>query len=405
LKGGFLLPFNTHKKTPPSGVGGLAYLQLVVLDSANKPLHIEKRYLDSAALGNWQELKIEYLASQNATLQVNVVNNSERTAAYFDNLTITNDPPAIVQENHYDPWGWNLVGIEVEGNPEHKWQYIDREKLEELGLNWYDLKARGYESVLGRFHSVDPDLTNQESFSTYQYGWNNPILRSDPNGLNPCCGEEAATLGMAIGQTVKDLTLSALNTGLLMTASPVRIREGGNGQFNLDLSRLGPRSTSQVFKDIGGDALDAVNTIAMVGTGGASGAGVLFAKAGTTVVVNNLVQTSKRTVYYAQKNGGDYIGSAKEGAKKRYNLNLANPSRKMKDEGVTDAVDIVTGIPDYKTQKGVEQALINLNGGKSGGLLKNKYNATTKDANERLKLGNNYLNKNYPNWKTDFKLK
>jgi len=89
-----------------------------------------------------------------------------------------------VQENHYDPWGCNLVGIEVEGNPEHKWQFIDREKLEELGLNWYDLKARGYESVLGRFHSVDPlpDVEGQESLSPYHYGRNNPILLSDPNG-------------------------------------------------------------------------------------------------------------------------------------------------------------------------------------------------------------------------------
>ncbi len=76
------------------------------------------------------------------------------------------------------------MGIETEGNPEHQWQYLDREKIEDLGLDWYDLKARGYESVLGRFHSVDPlpDAQGQESLSTYQYGWNNPVRLSDPNG-------------------------------------------------------------------------------------------------------------------------------------------------------------------------------------------------------------------------------
>ena len=95
------------------------------------------------------------------------------------------------------------MGIEVQGDPEHKWQYLDREKIEDLGLDWYDLKARGYESVLGRFHSVDPlpDEGDQESLSTYQYGWNNPILRSDPNGDCPNCitGAIGAGVGALIG--------------------------------------------------------------------------------------------------------------------------------------------------------------------------------------------------------------
>lgn len=34
---------------------------------------------------------------------------------------------------------------------------------------------------------VDPVTETQENYSTYQYGWNNPILRSDPNGDCPTC--------------------------------------------------------------------------------------------------------------------------------------------------------------------------------------------------------------------------
>ncbi len=85
------------------------------------------------------------------------------------------------------------MGIETEENPEHKWQFIDREKLEELDLNWFDLKARGYENVLVRFHSVDPlpDEGDQEGLSTYQYSANNPILLSDPNGDCPKCWWES----------------------------------------------------------------------------------------------------------------------------------------------------------------------------------------------------------------------
>ena len=99
------------------------------------------------------------------------------------------------------------MGIEVQGNTEHQWQYLDREKIEDLGLDWYDLKARGYESVLGRFHSVDPkpDEGDQESLSTYQYGWNNPILRSDPNGDCPNCitGAIGAGVGALIGGEIE----------------------------------------------------------------------------------------------------------------------------------------------------------------------------------------------------------
>jgi hypothetical protein len=34
---------------------------------------------------------------------------------------------------------------------------------------------------------VDPVTGTQENYSTYQYSWNNPFLRSDPNGDGPIC--------------------------------------------------------------------------------------------------------------------------------------------------------------------------------------------------------------------------
>ena len=48
-----------------------------------------------------------------------------------------------------------------------------------------DLQARFYDITTGRFIQVDPVTELQESQSVYQYGWNNPILRSDPNGTYP----------------------------------------------------------------------------------------------------------------------------------------------------------------------------------------------------------------------------
>jgi hypothetical protein len=70
----------------------------------------------------------------------------------------------------------------------------------------------------------------QEHLSLYQYGWNNPVLRSDPDGLYPCCGETGAAvggfmsgLGESVVRNVKALTVNLPQTleGLGSLANPV----------------------------------------------------------------------------------------------------------------------------------------------------------------------------------------
>ena len=142
------------------------------------------------------------------------------------------------------------MGIETEGSPEHKWQYLDREKIEDLGLDWYDLKARGYESVLGRFHSVDSDLTNQESYSTYQYGWNNPILRSDPDGLNPCC-EGVVDFMTGVGQAF---------TENIAGSSPINVNPGSPTAYN------NGRATGHILSAVVGAGETALGLIGLAGS-------------------------------------------------------------------------------------------------------------------------------------------
>ncbi|MFA7468486.1 MAG: RHS repeat-associated core domain-containing protein, partial [Desulfotomaculaceae bacterium] len=67
----------------------------------------------------------------------------------------------------------------------NKYQFLNREKQPETGYT--DLVNRFYDPTIGRFMQVDPVTETQENYSTYQYGWNNPILRSDPNGDCPTC--------------------------------------------------------------------------------------------------------------------------------------------------------------------------------------------------------------------------
>ncbi|MDJ1505179.1 RHS repeat-associated core domain-containing protein [Xanthocytophaga agilis] len=88
----------------------------------------------------------------------------------------------IVQENHYDPWGLNLVGIEKQGSPNHKFQYNGKEKQEEFGLNWIDYGYRNYDSQLGRWHSIDKFTEKYNLLSPYQYTLNNPMSTVDIQG-------------------------------------------------------------------------------------------------------------------------------------------------------------------------------------------------------------------------------
>jgi hypothetical protein len=44
---------------------------------------------------------------------------------------------------------------------------------------------RQFDNIIGRFTRIDPITEGQEHLSLYQYGWNNPILKSDPNGQIP----------------------------------------------------------------------------------------------------------------------------------------------------------------------------------------------------------------------------
>ncbi|WP_206019660.1 RHS repeat-associated core domain-containing protein [Runella sp. SP2] len=92
----------------------------------------------------------------------------------------------VLQRNDYYAFG---LAIDAVDRGENKYLFLNRELQPETGS--YDLIHRQYDPAKARFDAVDPkpDDGDQESLSTYQYGLNNPILRSDPNGDCTKCWE------------------------------------------------------------------------------------------------------------------------------------------------------------------------------------------------------------------------
>ena len=56
-----------------------------------------------------------------------------------------------------------------------------------IGLEFYDFNARTYDQQIGRFLQIDPlsDEESQESWTSYHFTFNNPILYNDPDGKHP----------------------------------------------------------------------------------------------------------------------------------------------------------------------------------------------------------------------------
>jgi RHS repeat-associated protein len=183
-----------------------------------------------------------------------------------------NSAASVVQQQHYDPWGWALPTLGTLGNPVNRYQFLNRETQSETG--YIDLLARFYDAPIGRFHQLDPVTEGQEHLSLFQYGWNNPVLRSDPNGLFPeeeaCCfGAPAARAVMrAAANAVTDFVVGA-STAVLDNQTAINLRT----QNGVGRSSAGAYNAGQDF----GDALSVGVSLIEVVAGGTlvGGSGLL----------------------------------------------------------------------------------------------------------------------------------
>ena len=225
----------------------------------------------------------------------------------------------------YDPWGLTLKGLDY-SNPifnKNNFTFLGREDLPEVGL--VDLQKRLYDKVLGRFISVDPspDVAGQESLSTYQYSWNNPVLRSDPNGDCPNCvtGGIGAGIGAILGGGIEAATQlyqhGAVNDWKAVGGAALQGGiTGGAAGFTGGASLFVTAGVSAGANVVGGAINNSIqgkaNTVQSVAIDATVGA---VAGAGGKVL-DKVLSKAEGIVYLRTnpKTGAEYVGQAKSAA-------------------------------------------------------------------------------------------
>jgi RHS repeat-associated protein len=172
--------------TSPSETSGVpvAYIKCIFMDEEGNYIKDGSwiKMVPAAAASGWEPIILdEFIAPHDGYMQVLVANESANPV-WFDDFSITHEAALIAQENHYDPWGMNLVGIEKLGRMEDKFQYNGKDKQKDFNLNWLDYGARMYDPQLGRWHVVDNLADKYHLISPYNYVANNPIRLIDPDG-------------------------------------------------------------------------------------------------------------------------------------------------------------------------------------------------------------------------------
>ncbi|NJO00323.1 MAG: hypothetical protein HC880_00405 [Bacteroidia bacterium] len=125
-----------------------AYLKYILYDQEGQFVREGIKYITTANQNSWDtKLRFEFAdipITEDGTLHIFVANESDKDVL-FDNFRIEHQPTLIVQENHYDPLGLNLAGIEKQGSPSHPYQYnaqSEKQKHPFLKSYFYESGAR-----------------------------------------------------------------------------------------------------------------------------------------------------------------------------------------------------------------------------------------------------------------------
>ncbi|MBT2557397.1 hypothetical protein J7E24_06340 [Hymenobacter sp. ISL-91] len=161
-----------------------AYVRVLVYTADSVLVAWPTKQLTSAALNGYEQLSLRVFVPAAGYVQAYVANESD-TDVFFDDISVEHRQGLQVQENQYDPFGLELVGLSKSATPENKFTFNGKEKQDEFGLGWHDYGARMYDPAIIRWNTGDPLASKMPEWSPYVMSYDNPISFLDPDGARP----------------------------------------------------------------------------------------------------------------------------------------------------------------------------------------------------------------------------
>ena len=119
---------------------------------------------------------------------------------------VVREDGAVVESNEYYPYG-GLFSATPSAQP---YKYGAKELDRTHGLDWYDSKARFYDSILLRTNSMDKKAGDYTWLSPYSWCGGNPIKFVDPDGMDVYRYDEAGNFSECIKRPGEDVYIRDL---------------------------------------------------------------------------------------------------------------------------------------------------------------------------------------------------
>ena len=149
-------------------------------------------YQQLASTSGWGSLAASYTVKEAGYAYMYVSNEqSVLTDVYFDDVTMSYTPSAVLQYNEYYPFGLQAANSWTRATAMANNFLANGGTEINTTTKVYDLDFRNYDPALGRMNQVDAMADKYGSFTPYHFALNNPVTLNDPTGADPPFGDIA----------------------------------------------------------------------------------------------------------------------------------------------------------------------------------------------------------------------